>query len=50
MTRPIAGTHAAAYLAERGITDLAGTQGQACVSTRPASTAATTARAASFQP
>jgi Toprim domain len=27
MTRPIAGTHAAAYLAERGITDLAGTQG-----------------------
>ena len=27
MTRPLAGTHAAAYLAERGITDLAGTQG-----------------------
>ena len=27
MSRPIAGTHAAAYLAERGITDLAGTQG-----------------------
>ena len=27
MTRPIAGTHAAAYLAERGITDLASTQG-----------------------
>ena len=26
MTRPIAGTHAAAYLAERGITDLAGTR------------------------
>ena len=26
MTRPIAGTHAAAYLAERGITDLAGTK------------------------
>jgi Toprim domain len=26
MTRPIAGTHAAAYLAERGITDLTGTQ------------------------
>ena len=27
ITRPIAGTHAAAYLAERGITDLTGTQG-----------------------
>src|SRR3984957_8419219 len=27
MSRPIAGTHAAAYLAERGITDLNGTQG-----------------------
>jgi hypothetical protein len=27
MTRPIAGKHAAAYLAERGITDLTGTQG-----------------------
>jgi hypothetical protein len=26
ITRPIAGTHAAAYLAERGITDLAGTK------------------------
>jgi hypothetical protein len=26
ITRPIAGTHAAAYLAERGITDLTGTQ------------------------